>query len=281
MTNNQNPTTQPALHYSTGGEGPPVVMIHGMAASLYDWTALGATLEQAGYRAIAPDLLGHGDSPKPDDPQAYGMREVYTALESWLESLALDPAHLVGHSLGGYLSIRYALRFPERVRSLTLINPLYYIAQLSPALRIFRRQPQLGMRLMDRAPLRAIEMMMAWEPANPEGFSPEVVRQIALDYKRASPNILNITRHIPDLTPELGRVHPPALVIWGDSDLTLDPASFPRLAARLPNLAGYQRIHGSGHQPHVGRPELVNRLILDFIQQTETGAIQPRHMKGQ
>jgi pimeloyl-ACP methyl ester carboxylesterase len=257
--------TDNPLHYFSGGQGPAVVMVHGMAASLFDWTALGAAVEHAGFRAIAPDLLGHGESPKPDDPEAYGLRDVYVAFESWLESLALDGVHLVGHSLGGYLSIRYTLRFPERVRTLTLINPLYCIAQLSPLLRIFRRKPRLGVRLMDRAPLQVIESMMAWEPANPEGFSPEVVRQIALDYKRASPNILNITRHIPDLTPELQFVRPPALVIWGDSDLTLNPASFPRLAARLPNLIGYHRVPGSGHQPHVGKPELVNQLILDFL----------------
>jgi pimeloyl-ACP methyl ester carboxylesterase len=249
-----------------GGDGPPVILVHGMAASLHDWVLMAAALERAEYRAIAPDLLGHGDSPKPDDPEAYQLKNVYTTLETWMDGLGLDePAHLVGHSLGGYLSIKYSLRYPERVRSLTLINPLYCIAQLAPVLRIFRRQPRLGIRLMDKTPLRVIETFMAWDPTNPESFSPEATRQIALDYKRASPNILNITRRIPDLSPELSALRPPTLLIWGDSDLTLDPASFPRLAARLPNLHAAHPIHGSGHLPHIGKPERINQLVLDFL----------------
>jgi pimeloyl-ACP methyl ester carboxylesterase len=258
------------LNYIDGGVGPAVVMIHGMAASLYDWAALGACLEREGFRCIAPDLLGHGDSPKPGDPEAYGLKNVYAALENWVDSLELgEPAHFIGHSLGGYLSLKYALRFPEKVRSLVLINPLYYIAQLAPVLRIFRKQPHLGIRLMAMTPLRLIETFMAWDPTNPENFSAEATRQIALDYKRASPYILNITKRIPDLTPELPFLSPPTLLIWGDSDLTLDPASFPRLAARIPNLSGAHLIHGSGHQPHIGKPEKINQMILDFMRGVE------------
>jgi pimeloyl-ACP methyl ester carboxylesterase len=56
----------------------------------------------------------------------------------------------------------------------------------------------------------------------------------------------------------------PALVIWGDQDLTLKPASFPRLVQSLPDAAGFP-IAGSGHQPHIGKPEEVNRAVLDFF----------------
>ncbi len=79
-----------------------------------------------------------------------------------------------------------------------------------------------------------------------------------------SPKFVYITREIPDLTPRLPEVETPALVIWGERDQTLQPASFPRLVQALPRSAA-QAIPGCGHQPHIGRHTLVSRLALDFF----------------
>jgi pimeloyl-ACP methyl ester carboxylesterase len=98
------------------------------------------------------------------------------------------------------------------------------------------------------------------------GFSPQARRQIAIDYKRASPNILHFTQDIQDLTPSLGQIHSPTMVVWGERDLTLRPASFPALVARLPNATGHS-LPRSGHQPHIGQPVRVNRMILDFLEE--------------
>ncbi len=89
--------------------------------------------------------------------------------------------------------------------------------------------------------------------------------QTAADYKRTSPYLLRLMTTITDLEPFLGRIQTPSLVIWGDKDLTLDPASFPRLVSLLPHAQGHL-IPGSGHQPHLGRAELVNQLVIGFIQ---------------
>jgi len=85
------------LNYIETGHGIPVILIHGMAASLYDWQTLTPALAQAGYRALAVDLLGHGASPKPNKPHLYSIRSVYAVLEDWMRSLDLEtPLHLVG-----------------------------------------------------------------------------------------------------------------------------------------------------------------------------------------
>lgn len=117
-------------HFVEKGEGSPIILVHGLAASLHDWDSLLPELERAGWRSYALDLLGHGESPKPDS-RSYKAKWVYRHLESWIESLQLsEPPVIVGHSLGGYLSLRYAIRNPQRVRALILTDPFYRLDQL-------------------------------------------------------------------------------------------------------------------------------------------------------
>ena len=77
------------LHHQVDGEGPPVIMVHGISQAMTDWHALTPELVTAGFSAIAVDLLGHGDSPKPEEAEYYTMRTVYGTFESWVEALTL------------------------------------------------------------------------------------------------------------------------------------------------------------------------------------------------
>jgi pimeloyl-ACP methyl ester carboxylesterase len=185
-----------------------------------------------------------------------------------VESLPLDrPPVLIGHSLGGWLSLHYALRHPDRVRALALIAPFYTDRQLSPWLRLARRRPLFGGLAMRGIPEWAVHTVLGWDPASAR-FSPEARRQIAQDYKRASPNIFYLTRDFYNLTRQLSAVTVPTLVIWGDNDLTLRPAYFPRLVEALPGGRAYV-LPGCGHQPHIGHPGQVNRAILDFLKELD------------
>jgi len=253
------------IHSVSQGDGDPVILLHGIAASLYDWMRMMPALSSSGYRALAPDLFGHGESLKPDDPSQYTIDTVYAYLEAWIEDLKLDrPAVMVGHSMGGYLSLRYGLSHPEQVSGLVLINPLYTGEQISPLMRLVRRRPEVSERALRRAPEWLLNALLGWDPTKPADFSAEARRQIANDYKRASPHIVYLTQVIPDLTPSLSQVKIPTLVLWGDKDQTLNPASFKLLVSRLSDARSHA-IPGCGHQPHIGKPALVNRLALDFI----------------
>lgn len=258
------------INYAVKGNGPPVILVHGIAASLHDWTRLLPDLARAGYRAYAPDLPGHGDSRKPSNPDQYHVEAILTRLIRWMDSLDLDqPVMLVGHSLGGYLSLLYANRNPDKVLGLALIDPLYSPDQLSTILRLARRRPALGAKTMRLVPEWLVNTVLGWDPSDTADFSPQARQQIANDYKRASPHFVYITKDIPDLTPNLPRIKQRSMVIWGERDMTLRPESFPKLVQALPNAAG-NPIRGSGHQPHIGKPELVNRLVIDFITKLHT-----------
>lgn len=253
------------ISYSVMGSGRPVILVHGLAASRYDWLAMMPVLVKHGYRAYALDLLGHGDSYKPDDPYAYTIETLYEAFEAWMGDLDLEePPLLVGHSLGGYLSLLYARRHKGELSGMALIDPLYSPNQLSPILRVFRHRPEWGVKAMRIVPEWLVDWVMGWDPDLGNNFSPYARRQIANDYKRASPYFLHITRRVPDLMPLVAEVEAPALVMWGARDHTLDPGSFPPLVQRLPHASGC-RIADSGHQPHIGHPEYVSRQTLDFF----------------
>ena len=255
-----------ALHHVVDGEGPPVILIHGISASLADWWRLMPLLVDAGYQAIAVDLLGHGDSPKPEHPEAYTAERVYASLEDWIESLGLDsPFYLVGHSLGGYMSLTYALNHPERVRAMALINPLYTLDQLTRVLDLFMPLASIGVGLLKATPQWLVNSFLSYNDSFLTKLDSETRWAYARDIKRASPNFLRIPATAPDLTPSLPLIKPVTLVLWGVEDRIEKAESFSRLVSGLHNATG-KGIEGCGHHPHQGKPDLVSRMLLDFFQ---------------
>ena len=105
--------------FSVEGEGPPLVLIHGIGASRHSWDGIVERLKQK-YRCIFYDLRGHGRSPKPAPP--YSLDDLVEDLEALRAELGLARAHFMGHSLGGMIGPAYARRYPERVLSLGLLS---------------------------------------------------------------------------------------------------------------------------------------------------------------
>lgn len=258
-----------SLHYVSEGEGSPVILVHGMAASLHDWDHLMPELAQRAYRAYALDLLGHGESPRPNGFDGYHYHSLYSHLCDWIAGLELDqPPVLIGHSLGGCLSLQYALDHQERVKALVLADPYYRQEQLSPWLRLVNRRPAVAEIALRLAPAWLIHASMGFDPRIIFGLSPGARRQIAEDYKRASPKIIHIPPTIPDMSAQLSSIEQSTLVVWGEDDLTLSPDSFPKLVRSLPHARGHAIPH-CGHQPHIVFSNLFSRLVLDFLDDLE------------
>jgi len=260
-------TAENHVNFVQQGEGAPVILIHGLAASLFDWADLLPALASNGCAGYALDLLGHGESYKPANLDDYHIDNVFDHFCSWLERLGISaPLILVGHSLGGYLAMEYALRYPNRVRALVLGNPFYSLQQLPPLLRIRYKGPLLNAEMIERTPEWAIRMAIDFTSLSIRNgyLLPEKVRkQTALDYKRAHPGIFNIPSTIRDLLPLAHRIAVPSLVIWGSRDQTLAPGSFTKLSAELPNAQ--TATIKAGHVPHQSNAEEFNRQVLGFL----------------
>lgn len=259
-----------ATNYVSQGEGAPVIMVHGLAASLHDWDFLLPELAKAGYAGYALDLLGHGESPKPES-RAYQVGWLFDHFEQWLDSLQLDsPAVLVGHSLGGYLVLEYARRFPARIRGLILADPFYSLSQLPAALRLTYRHPSLSGLVAGRTPEWLFRIIIDFTSAVMGHSSgalhalPEHIRaQTAQDYIRTAPGVYNIPNSGFDLAPYLDSISTPTLVVWGERDQTLAPSSFANLVNALPS-ARAEHIR-AGHVPHQSHADWFNKLALDFL----------------
>ncbi len=109
------------LHVQRSGSGsPPIVFIHGMGSSTATWDACMALLQER-HEVVAIDLLGHGQSPVPDDPDLYTRDAALIDIDEVLASLP-EPAVLVGHSLGGYLALAHAATRPGATTAIVVLN---------------------------------------------------------------------------------------------------------------------------------------------------------------
>lgn len=258
------------VNFVQQGQGQPVILIHGLAASLHDWDDLIPVLAQNGYAAYALDLLGHGESGKPPS-RAYHIEWLFSHLVSWIDSLNLpSPPVLIGHSLGGYLALEYARRFAARTRGLILVNPFFRLSQLPLLLRLSYRRPTINATIVERTPewlfrliADATTLVLDHGNGGPSSLPERVRIQTILDYQRTAPGVYNLPNTLQDLTPYLSSLQLPVLVLWGERDATLSPRSFLELIRALPRAQG--RSLPAGHVLHQTHVTLFNQWVIEFL----------------
>jgi len=256
------------------GEGAPAILIHGVAASLHDWDELIPALAGEGYASYALDLLGHGESPKPAS-RAYHIDWVFEHFLRWMTSLRLtEPAIVIGHSLGAYIALEYARRFSSWTRSLILVSPFFSRSQLPPLLRRSYSSRNLRGMIAEKTPqwmFRVIVDITSRAMGHSAGALhslPEHIRaQTALDYTRTAPGVYNVPNTMRDLGDQLHSILTPTLIVWGELDQTLSPASFQKLVDAMPHAVG--RSIPAGHVPHQSNGGEFNGMVLDFLRGTD------------
>jgi pimeloyl-ACP methyl ester carboxylesterase len=261
------------VHYARAGDGEQtVIILHGWAASLKQWEWFLPILANAGYTAYAVDLLGHGEAPPLS--QDHTIQDYLDYMRRWTEAMEIRQPILIGHSMGGYLSLQYALDNPGAMRGLVLVDPLYSYHQFDKYHQHARRllgKPEMlkvGEFVFCLAPAWLFAAGQKWGLSDVNGAPVPLRQQVALDHKRADPHNIQIIAIIGDLRPRLAQVSAPALVTWGGKDRLLSPASFEVLVDRLPAAQGYC-FEDVGHHPPLARTKAFTELILAFLHQLE------------
>ncbi len=227
-----------SIHYQVAGHGEPVVLIHGLSGSGRWWRRNVEPLARR-FRVHVVDLVGFGLS----RDGRFVLHDAASHLTAWLDSLGIERAHVIGHSMGGAIAADLAADFPARVGRLVLVD-----AAAVPFNRTYL-QHALGL-------LRGLCYL-------PLGFLPV----LAADACRAGPlTLLQAARDLlsADLTAKLPRIQAPARLIWGERDF-LVPLELGRELCRSLRHADLVVIEGAGHNPMWDRPTEFNRAVLEFL----------------
>ncbi|MCX4834803.1 alpha/beta hydrolase [Streptomyces sp. NBC_00006] len=267
--------------YRIAGEGPAVLLIHGVGASSAHWEDCFAALARR-HTVIAPDLLGHGDSAKPRAD--YSVAAYANGLRDLLGVLGVERVTLVGHSFGGGVAMQFAYQFPERVDRLVLISTGGVGRQVTPVLRAATLPGAglaLGLLKVPGAQLSIAAFVRALQLLD-TGLGVDAVDLVNLVDALPDQNSRNaFTRTLRAVVDWRGQVVTmldrcylaqgiPTLLVWGDRDsvLPVDHAHTAHLAMPGSRLEIFP---GAGHFPHHADPARFVRLLQEFIATTTPG----------
>jgi pimeloyl-ACP methyl ester carboxylesterase len=252
------------ISYTDQGRGEALVLLHGWIGSGVLWSMVAPWLSER-YRVIVPDLPGHGDSAIPDG-FSFTLEGFTTFLEDLRVALELSRLSLVGHSMGGSISIYYAAKHQDVVEKLVLIDtPGSAKALIWPA-RIPGAAGFLGLIHPLWGPgivARLIKSSVRYPEDLPPDFLEGAVAQASLLSKKALKGSTRLFRKL-DLDPELPGVKAPTLIIYGDKDPSVKPDEAKRLHGMIPN-ASLQLVPDCGHCPNYEYPDLVVGLVEAFM----------------
>lgn len=240
-----------AIRYEVSGElRPPLLLSHGYAATSAMFAANLAAIVPRN-KVVTWDLRGHGGSECPSDPGCYTTDAAILDMAAVLDHLGLERAILGGHSLGGYLSLAFALAHPERVAGLVLIGT-------GPGFRSDEARERWN-RMAEATASRIAERGLAAVPAGFElhGGAHRAANGLIL----AARGLL--TQHDSHVIDGLGTIAVPALVVVGADDAQFQGAA-DYMAAKIP-LGRKVVIPGAGHAPNVAAPALFAAELRSFL----------------
>lgn len=267
------------LHYVEAGAGPLVVLLHGFPEAWFAWQHQIPALVAAGYRVIAPDMRGYNLSGKPAGVRAYTTDRLTGDVAALIRHCGAETATVIGHDWGAAVAWLFAMRHPELLTRLAILNVphparmlrgLRTLRQLRKSWYIFFFQlpwlPEASFRARDYAVLRGT---LRRDPVRPGAFSAEdIARYVAaaaqpgaltggMNYYRA------LIRH-PQAAGQARRIEAPVLVIWGQQDRYLGPELAEPSPRWVPNCR-VERLPDASHWVQADAPERVNALLVGFL----------------
>jgi pimeloyl-ACP methyl ester carboxylesterase len=259
------------VHYLEAGDpnAPPMILIHGFAASNLVWSKVFLELAASGFRVIAPDLLGYGYSEKPRNLD-YTIARQAEMVVSFMRRLGIDAAVLVGSSYGAAIAVTIALDHPALVEKLVLVGAVnnnkptrYLLMRLfgSPIIGDVLSPLVVGSRRLLRLRMKRVYDRHAWElderrvdarhlPLRTRGAHRAIIRTVRRwDAERVSRDAHLLTQ--------------PTLLLWGDRDREVPLQDGEHLHEKIPGsrLVVFREC---GHLPHEEYPETFTKLVAAF-----------------
>ncbi|WP_216899960.1 alpha/beta fold hydrolase [Nocardia alni] len=266
------------------GEGPLVVLSHGMGTMRQDFRHLVGPLVAAGYRVVNVDMRGHGESsldwPSVTGKAAISRTDVAQDLLGVIRYFG-GPAVIVGHSLSGGSATIAAAQAPEMVTAIVEIAPFTLTQSLSAGSLFTNRRYRRGLvrlaltTMMKSLPwwLRYLDIAYPTKPADQDRYLAEL--ESVLRRPERWEEFMKTGRTTPaDAHARLADVRCPALVIMGsaDSDWADPEAEAKAIVAGLPDgLGRVVMIHDGGHYPHAQFPEYVAAQVIPFLERSMAG----------
>jgi pimeloyl-ACP methyl ester carboxylesterase len=278
------------MHYVEQGEGFPVVLLHGFPQLWCAWLNQLPDLGIAGFRAIAPDLRGYGETDKPEGVGQYDIHHLVADVIGLLDALKESTAVLAGHDWGGLIAWQVALTHPERVRAVVSLGTPYWPGGFPQdrALSDHHYLPdRWGAYVLDVHPpgqaelaierdlalwLEMIQFRRLAAALPPEGHFPtrNMVWFYAESFRRGGLTgpvnyFRNIRRNF-ETTSELHdrQITVPALMVSGDQDLVTSPEDTAQMERWVPGLTRHV-VENCGHWIQQEQPDEVSRLMLSFL----------------
>jgi len=253
------------IRYVDAGRGPPVVLLHGLGASMYAWRKNVGAMAAAGFRVIAFDNRGFGLSDKPAVP--YDNAAYARLAIALLDSLGISDVVLVGHSMGGAIAAEVAIEYPQRVRGLVLVGSAGLGAR-EPLLFRVARWPVLGPAVLGfRGRGFTARLLKATY------FDPSKVTESDVDqyyapvaqpaYGRALRAVLR-QFHFDGLEGRLDKIEAPTVVLWGEEDRWV-PLGLGRALAAGITRSAFVSVPHAGHSVQEEAPDEVNHLVIRFL----------------
>ncbi|BDG10558.1 alpha/beta fold hydrolase [Anaeromyxobacter paludicola] len=266
------------LAYLLEGEGPTLLLVHGIAGTSATWLEAMKRLASR-HRVLAPDLLGHGASDKPEGDYSLGAHAAM--LRDLLGSLGIPRVTVAGHSLGGGIAMQLAYQHPEICQAMILVSSGGLGRELNAALRLLALPgAELLLPLIAPAFVRDRgNALLAWirdqgirSPRIHEGWQaytsladPESRRAFVRELRSVvgyGGQVVSASDRLP-LTAGL-----PTLIVWGDRDPII-PLSHGRAAHEAISGSRLEIFEGAGHFPHAEFPERFAEVVAEFMEHCE------------
>jgi pimeloyl-ACP methyl ester carboxylesterase len=226
------------IFFLHAGSGPPLILLHGLGGSSRWWVRTIPTLARH-FRVYAPDFVGFGQS---SSHKRFNLHQAADSLIGWMRHIGLHQAHIVGHSMGGFVAIDLAARFPDYVDKLVLVGAAARSNQAST----YTRQPML------------------------QQFTPQWLSQLGLllpDLRRCSAQTMLAAVQgmlSTNLQKQLKRIGAQTMVIWGEYDPMVPLALGYDLTRQL-SCAELLIIKATGHVPMWEQPSIFNSELTAFL----------------